>query len=354
MLRTCPWHARQNADPCAVWPRRWPAALLTLCCLLLAQPSAAQPTSEAETLFQAGLQDMRAGHYDAACPRLAASYEREALPGVLFTLAECEAAWGRPASAIDHYQAFVHLLTAMQPARRDSFEERRGIAIEMITALNAIAPEITVDVSPEVPREVVVKRRGAVVPPSAYGVSKKVDPGEYELTAELAGHAVWQRRVQLAQGDRVHIELPVSAQWGPGTALAAVASTHDALEPSGPRDRARRVRIGTVVAGSIGAAGIGIGGAAGALAWSKKSTIDRHCPDELCDRDGRRALDWAKSAALASTLGFAVGLAGAATATVLVVWSKRHARAPGPSSSLRMRPALGPRRACALTLEGGF
>jgi hypothetical protein len=84
--------------------------------------------SEAERHFEAGLERMKAGDYAVACPMLAESHRLDPLPGVLFTLAECEALWGKFASALEHYTSFTRSLTAMDSARRAVYEERLGIA----------------------------------------------------------------------------------------------------------------------------------------------------------------------------------------------------------------------------------
>src|SRR5260370_26599246 len=81
-------------------------------------------SAEADTLFRSGLEEMRAGRYEVACPMLAKSYQLDPLPGALFTEADCEAAWGKVATAIEHYQAFVNSLTTMPADRRGGADAR--------------------------------------------------------------------------------------------------------------------------------------------------------------------------------------------------------------------------------------
>src|SRR5262245_39125709 len=115
-------------------------------CLVSTSALAEEPPSEADALFQSGLEQMRAGHYETACPMLAKSYQLDPLPGALFTEADCEAAWGKTATAIEHYQAFVSALTALPAERRAKFDERRSLALEKIAALGPLACELTIDV----------------------------------------------------------------------------------------------------------------------------------------------------------------------------------------------------------------
>jgi hypothetical protein len=90
------------------------------CCLALAIPAQADEASEAETLFREGVELMRGENFDQACPKLQESYRLDPLPGALFTLAECEAARGKSATAIELYQKFVNSLTALSGERRDN------------------------------------------------------------------------------------------------------------------------------------------------------------------------------------------------------------------------------------------
>jgi hypothetical protein len=293
--------------------RAWPILLhLSLVLLTVASTATAQPAaaSPAESLFDEGLQDMRAGRYDAGCPRLAESYRLDPLPGALFTLADCEAAWGKIATALEHYQTFIQTLTTLPAARRDRFSERRGIALAKMAALAGVVPELTVDVGPGVPAGIVVKRNGVVVDRAAYGVGRKVDPGDYVVTAELEGRAVWERGVHLAERDRARVEVPaVTGDAAPGERHAIQGSV--AATP--PSSRPTWVTIAAIAGG----AGLVTGIVAGSVALADKSTIDSECPDHVCSTTGRGAVSSAQSAALVSTIGFAVGLVGGATAGVL-------------------------------------
>jgi hypothetical protein len=292
-------------------PRAFALALSVLCPLLVpARALAEPPPSAAETLFDQGLGDMRAGRYDTGCPRLAESYRLDPLPGALFTLADCEAAWGKTATALEHYQSFVQLLTTLPPARRDRFAERRGIALAKMAALAGIVPELTVDVAPGAPAGVVVKRNGVALEPAAYGVGRKVDPGEYVVTAEVDGRARWERTIHLGERDRARVEVP---------ALVGAAATGEAPDTRALADApsASSRPPWLPIAATVGAAGLVTGIVAGSMALADRSTIDSDCPGHVCNSDGRSAVNAGQSAALVSTIGFAVGLAGGATAGIL-------------------------------------
>jgi hypothetical protein len=265
--------------------------------------------------------------YDVACPKLAESYQQDPLPGVLFTLAECEAGWQKLATALGHYQVFVSALTTMSADRRATFEERRSIAAGQIAVLSVSAPELTVDVPTRAPGRLLIQLDGRVIPEGAYGVGRKVDPGSYTVSAELDGKRVWDRQVTLEPANQAHVTVDVGAR------VPAAADRRDTTEPS----TARSKPLGTwaYVAGGLGIAGLATGVIGGALAYQKKGTIDRNCPDLRCNAEGRTALDSARAEAQVSTLGFSLGVVGAGAFLLLRVLSPTHASPNQAPSSKR-------------------
>src|SRR5689334_17098441 len=92
------------------------AAATLLLAALVSAPAFAQTDKEKATsdkLYQEGLAKMLEGAFDAGCPKLAESQRLFPRPGTLFTLAECEAKAGRPATAISHYRAYLKLFAEM-------------------------------------------------------------------------------------------------------------------------------------------------------------------------------------------------------------------------------------------------
>lgn len=309
-------------------PRATPILLL-LARLATPLPASAEPTPNsasacAERLFEQGLQAMRAHEYGAACPRLAESYGLDPSPGALFTLAECEAARQKSATALAHYQSFVAALTSMTAERRETFEERRRIAAGQIAVLSVSAPKLTINVAPELPLELVVRSAGVVVPRDAYGVVRRVDPGVYSVTAELDGKAVWQRSVDLEAGNQALVEVTP-----PSAASASSQSPNDQPGTKKP--------VALYVAGGVAVAGLATGLVAGLLAYEQKSTIDGHCPNRTCDPQGRAALNSASSEARVSTVGVSLGIAGAATAAAVLIFSTDRTAPRAQAASARHR-----------------
>jgi hypothetical protein len=328
------------------------AALSALTLLAFAPPAAAAG-SDADALFQQGLDAMRARDYATACPLLDQSYRADPLPGALFTLAECENGWGKFSNAMAHYRAFLALLPSLPAARREGFEERRRLAIEKIAIATAGMPEITIAVERSASSGITVTRNGAVVAPSSFGVTQKVDPGEYVITARSADGGGWERRVALAERDHVTVEIP--------SPLPRAASVVEEAPPPAPAPATADAaapgssgRTWAYVAGGVGVVGIATGAITGLLAMADKSTVDANCPNHLCNAEGERALGAGRTTSLVSTIAFPVGAAGLGAAAVLFLVSSPKSAASGAAApSLRPSVAAGTGGA-SFVLEGSF
>jgi hypothetical protein len=308
-------------------------------CLGVTRMAAAQSQpASAETLFQSGLEKMRKGDYASACPDLAASYELEPLPGALFTLAECEASWGKVATALKHYQQFVGTLSSLTPARRQTFEERRRVALDQMATLAPSVPLISISVMAGAPSNIVVKRDDTIIAESSYGVESPVDPGESIITATKSGKTLWQRRVLVATHDRANIVVPWPLQPTPNTVATPSGGTTPQAPAAGatgetaghvPRENRLAAETGgnsfatwKYITAGVGAAGFTVSIVAGAIALGKKGTVNDECSDYHCSQDGLAHANSAKQAARVSTVGFIVGLVGAVGFTGLSVFGK--------------------------------
>jgi hypothetical protein len=295
-------------------------ANVALCARAHAEPQPDSKQQEADRLFQDGLENMRAGKYDVACPHLAESYRIDPSPGALFTLAECEAGWHQLASALTDYQSFVSALTSMPAERRQTFEERRRIAAGQISVLNVSAPEVIIDVAPNHAPNLVVKFQGVVVPEASYGVGRRVDPGSYAVVAEVDGQPVWQRDITVEADSRAKIQ---------------VQPTHSgATPPTGDKTADSSHRTWLYVSGGVALAGVATGLVAGALAYGHKSSIDSNCPNLECNATGRSAVNVARAEARVSSVGFTLGIAGAAAAVLLLTLAP-HPNQASPSPAAR-------------------
>ena len=81
----------------------------------------------------------------------------------------------------------------------------------------------------------------------------------------------------------------------------------------------------------------------------KKGDIEDNCPNRQCNAAGRDAVDSGQSAALVSSIGFAVGIAGAGATVALFLLSRSDApkdadAVPSWRAAQAHRRRIGPRR----------
>ncbi len=286
--------------------------------LLTMASAAAQTAPAAEALYHRGVSEFQAGRYESACRALAESYRLEALPGVLFTLATCEARAGRVASSAAHFQDFLELVSRLPAEQRALQHEREQVARTERAALLADVPTLTITLGGVLPPQAVVRIDGAVLGATALGRALPIDPGEHQLDVTLADGAHSEQRVGVRPREHKRITLALPAP--------RVVHTEAAVE-----EHSRLPWL--VTAGVVGGLGLATGVTAGALAWKQKGVVEDNCDGKLCNATGKKAADLGQTEALISTIGYGVGLSGLAVLVVLYLTDKkpvRNAVAAGP------------------------
>jgi len=170
---------------------------------MLARPATAQSDpSAARALFEEARNLMKAGQYDAACPKLEAAKQLYAGPGVLLNLGDCYEKMGRTASG---WAEFGDAMSAAVAAGRTDYEaeaRRRRAALE--TRVSRLAIHVETDEA-----DLVVNRDGVAVDRATLGVAVPVDPGQHRVSAEVSGHPLWSVSVSItAAGETVTVEVP--------------------------------------------------------------------------------------------------------------------------------------------------
>jgi hypothetical protein len=287
--------------------------------------ASAQEDAAADALFNKGLSEMEAGRYATACPTIKESQRLDPRMGTLFTLAECEAKGGMIASAVAHYDEYLRLFARLAPAQKATQAGREKVSAAQKAALSPHVPHVTL-VLRDAPAGTTVKWDDMVFNVPALGVPLPVNPGEHVVTTQVPGGAAIVTRVTIDKGERKQVDLKVGAQERqretptPGivpqpAAAPAVASGSQEAD-AGTSDSSRKILM--YGAAGLGAAGLAVGSITGALVLGKKGTIEDNCVGTLCNAQGKEAADGAQSLGLVSTIGFGVGIAGLATAAVLL------------------------------------
>lgn len=314
--------------------------------------------SAADAQFDYGLAEMQAGRYETGCPALADSYRLDPKPGSLFTLAECEARWGKVSAALTHYEAYLDLFSRMTPDQMSRQKGREKVAAQKRDELRGRVATLTLFLSRAAPSGTIIKRDGVPLGPAALGAGVPVEPGDHVIEVSVPGRPSKIERVQLVPGEsrRVVLDVPEAerepASEGPPAPRAVADESRpppqsDATSRTDSNDassstssnRGQGYRIGALVAGGVGAVSIGIGTVFGVMTLGHKRTIDEHCRDLVCDAEGKRAADDAQSTGTVATAGFIIGGVGAATALVFTLLTPRTT---GRAVHLRPLGSWGP------------
>jgi hypothetical protein len=290
----------------------------------------------AQVQFDYGLAEMEAGRYETGCAALAESYRLDPHPGVLFTLAECENRWGKIASALTHYDAYLDLFEHMSAEQRALQRGRDKISASQRERLRSEVPELTLALPADAPPGTVVTRDGTTLGAPSLGVALPVDPGEHLVVARTPDGVLHETRFAMARGEHLSVTAAVKERapegpLAPPAARAVPTTTGDTL--------------GTAawLAGGVGAVGLLVGSIAGGLVLGEKSIMDAHCrPDDTCDAVGLSASNRAKTAGIVSDVGFVVGAAGVAAALLLFVVPRSPRASRAPLSAVHIAGELAP------------
>jgi hypothetical protein len=271
----------------------------------------------ADQLYQDGRAAFAAGDYEKACPLLASYYELDSSAGALFTLAECEARWGKPVRAVAHFEQF---LWQTQSADQTSVQQQR------IQMANDELRRFSQQVSHVLPRPppgtkglITVKIDGA---PVTLPVPRALvlEPGEHSLDEDGAP----PRHVTFLLAPGETKVLTVGATSPPSTSAehAPVASgtSGTPTQEQPPPEQPSRFTAPVIALGAIGVAGIVTGSITGALAFSAKSDADAHCVSYVCDHTGKQAADRGQTMATVSTVAFIVGAVALAGGVALYLY----------------------------------
>ena len=297
----------------------------------LAPALARGQAGKAQAQFDFGLAEMEGGRYASGCPALAESYRLDPRPGVLFTLAECENKWGKIASALTHYEAYVDVFARMRDDEKAHQRGRDKVALAQRDGLRRVVPELAIALPPSAPGGTTVTRDGAPLGAPSLGVPLPVDPGEHVVVARTPDGVSHEARVTVARAEHRALLVDLTAAPAPVPAPASPVSAFPASVPAPAAAEAPRsaARTWAWIAGGVGLVGLAAGAVGGAIVMGDKSTIGSSCnPDRTCNASGLDAASQARTFGLVSDVGFAVGGAGVIAAVVLLLVSPSHAVQP--------------------------
>lgn len=238
---------------------------------------------------------------------------------------------GRLAEAADTYE---RLAAEQLPATAAPvFKKAQETGNERLRALLARVPSLLVKVrvpgGPGADGDVTVTVDGK--PFEVRAVATRLDPGKRTIRAEAPGHAPVVREIDLPEkGGVVVVDIELRPEGAPAQPPPEKpAEAEPAAEPGSI--------VPAVVAFSIGGVGLGVGAVTGAIFLSQMGDLHDRCPEDRCDAAAQGDIDSAGTMGNVSTIGFGVGIAGAAVGVVLLAL-----RSDGGASTSASTPARAP------------
>jgi serine/threonine-protein kinase len=329
---------------------RVPIALLLSLALALvgARSVAGTPTADkaaAQALFDEGLRLMTSGDARHACPKLEESQRLDPAMGTLFRLSECWEAIGRTASAWAAYVEVAEL------GRTTGQSSREKLARERAARLEPSLSYVEIDVALPAPTGLDVRRDGLPVGAGQWGTPIPVDPGQIRVTAVAPKKTSWAVVVTAAAGGRIVVRVPTLADApaevfapAPNSPVPDAASVH--TESPAPSSGGTQKTVGAILFGA-GAAAILGSGVLGLVAVAEYHGTGAHCTGDVCDADGKRATDAARTIGDIATVVFGAGAAIAVGGGIM--WLV----APAPRTPVQTawHVSLRPK---GIAVEGGF
>jgi len=257
---------------------------------------------------------------------------------------ECEAKAGKIATALVHYEDYLNVVGNLPEAQKQRHAQRVDIARSQKKALAPEVPTLTLTVPKTAPSDLHVSRDGTELSAASLGVALPVDPGEHVVVTVVGAGPKQEQRIKVGKREKKTLEV----QWklaessAPSATASAVATAIGTGDPAaGEKTGTSGRRIGAYVTGSLGLAGLVLGGVTGGLALGSKGSVDANCPGKICNETGAKALDSGRTMGLVSTVGFAVGGAGIAAALILWLTEPKVGKPAAVGVSVDVGPSFG-------------
>lgn len=291
--------------------------------LLLAPAAYAQEPSaaDAETalaLYKDGKALREKGELPGALEKLKAAYALAETPITALELGKTYAQMGKLVEAREVLLAVSRLPVRKNESTKaaEARTESEALAAQIKPRLASLTVRVK-GVPPGSTQKVTVD--GAVVPPDAVSVPRILNPGAHIVVLEVNGKPT-QSDVSLIDGEARELEL-VPADGGAPPPIVPPPVTGPENPPSAATGGGTSplVPIGFTVAGI----GVVVGVVTGIMTLSTASTVKKTCnPDGRCPAAAQSDLDSASTTGTISTIGFIVGIAGAAVGVTGLLMSK--------------------------------
>jgi hypothetical protein len=276
-----------------------PLWLAGFCGVAHAQTGSDAPAAdEWRTLAEEGVSLYENGKFAEALEQFEKAYALHPTTQAAVYKARCHVKLGQWLRARDEYARV--LADKLAPEASANVKETYAAAQTEYDSLVARIPKIAVVVR-GARGGAKIKIDGAVT----RAAEQPVDPGRHTVRVASNGN-VAEQTVEAIEGRVARVELTLSA----GVPVS---------EPQAAHSPERGSFVPAIAAFGVGAVGLGLGAAMGAVAAGKSSEVEKACPQKTCSTQNAPLLEDARTFAHVSTAGFVVGGAGAAAGVVLLI-----------------------------------
>lgn len=282
--------------------------------------------ARARSLFDEGRLEMGAGHYAAACPKLADSKTLDPGAGTMLNLAYCYEKLGREAAAWAEYRAAA--LAAHEQGRVDWENAARERAERLESRLVWVV--LRAETQPD-KALLAMRLDGGPIAEDALERPIPVDPGLHEVSVAALGRRPWSTTFEADAEHVSTITIPVLEPVETEPPRPVEAADRPIAPPAPTRSGGSAQRAAAWVVGGVGAAAVAAGAVLGVLADATYKGAD--CVGDACTIAGSDARSRAFVQAQVAT-AIAIG-GGAALAGAAVLWLT----APNRRTALGVRPA---------------
>lgn len=321
-------------------------ALLVLFWAPHAMGQSAENKAAARNLGIEGIKLADAGNCEGAVEKLQRAEALYHAPTILGRLGECQVNLGRVVEGTENLNRVVR--EPLPSTAPDAFVKARERAQKVLDSAVSKIGRLKIIVTPNV-EGLAVKVNDTPVPAALIGAERPTDPGTHTVVAEAPGYSPESTQVTLAEGGTESVTLtltplPREAEPAQPTQPGEPAQATPAATPTDTGAQSSDKTLAYVLLG-VGGVGILTGGITGVLALNRKGDLDKKCkptPSD-CPKNAQSTIDSANNLALISTIGFGVGVAGAAVGTFLLL---SEGEASGASAEVgvghvKVRPNVG-------------
>jgi hypothetical protein len=301
-----------------------------------AQPAAASGDKQAAAREKGkeGLNLYGAGKWQEAYEKLAEADKLYHAPTLVLYMARCQRQLGKLLAALDLYERVLdEVIPASAP---QAFLDAKEIARAERKALMKVVPQLKITIAGVNAEAARVTLDGK--PVASLKKEQLVNPGIHVVEAEAPGVAPTGETITLAEGGYGEVKLVLEPRSeGAGASASGGGSAGSRPASSGDASASEGSLLPAGIAFAVGAVGLGVGAATGAIALNNAADIKSRCVGNQCLASDKDAAATVETLGNVSTAGFAVCGAGIVAGVVLLL----------------VRPGGGPSRPRASAAEGG-